>query len=110
MKIGDWSVTAGYMSAKGMPVVPFFLIMAIIFELLGGLSVLLGYKAKFGAWLLIIFLIPTTLIFHNFWGLEDPDRQVQVIMFMKNLAILGGLFIIAALGAGKPSFDEKGKS
>lgn len=108
-KIADWSGTAGYMASKGMPLVPMFLIGAIVFELGGGLSVLLGFKAKIGAAALAAFLIPVTLIFHNFWTLEGMDQQIQMIMFMKNLAILGGLLLIIALGAGPLSIDNRKK-
>jgi len=101
-KIFDSAASMGYMKSVGMPAVGFFLVMAIILEVAGGVSVLLGYKAKWGALALIIFLIPTTLIFHN--NLSD---QIQMIMFMKNLAILGALIAIAVNGAGAMSLDAR---
>ena len=104
-KIGDWSGTAGYMAAYGMPAVPFFLFMAIVFELAGGLSVLTGFKARWGAVLLIVFLIPATLIFHAFWAVEQDMFRMQMISFMKNLAIMGGLLQIFAHGSGPLSVD-----
>lgn len=106
-KIKGWDGTAGYMTAKGMPLVPLFLFGAIAFELLGGLSILLGFNAKLGALALIIFLIPTTLIFHDFWTLEGGARMTQQIMFMKNLTITGGLFMVLGLGSGPFSLDKK---
>ncbi len=106
-KIMDWDGTAGYMASKGMPMVPLFLLGALVFELVGGLSVLLGFKARMGAILLIIFIVPATLIFHNFWTLEGMERQIQMMMFMKNLAILGGLLLVLGLGPGPASLDEK---
>lgn len=109
-KITGWDGTAGYMASKGMPLVPLFLFGAIAFELLGGLSVLLGYKAKLGAIALIIFLIPTSIIFHNFWAVEGGAKMMQQIMFMKNLTIMGGLFIVAGLGSGPFSLDNRRKS
>lgn len=105
-KIFNFSGTAGYMESKGMPLVPLFLIAAIVLELAGGLSVLLGFKARIGALLLILFLVPTTLIFHNFWALEGTERQMQMIHFMKNLAILGGLFLVLGLAPGSRSVDS----
>lgn len=101
-KIFDPQTTMGYMQAMGMPAVGFFLAMAIIFEVLGGLSVLLGYKTKWGAGALMIFLIPTTLIFHTNFA-----DQMQMIMFMKNLAILGALIGLAVNGAGSLSLDQR---
>ncbi len=106
-KIGAWEQTAGYMASKGMPLVPLFLIAAIVFEVAGGLSLALGYKVRLGAAALIVFLIPVSLIFHNFWTYEGMERQVQMIMFMKNLAIMGGLAVVVGRGAGPLSLDSR---
>ena len=108
-KIADWSGTAGYMSSKGMPFASLLLVGAIVFEICGGLSILLGFKTKIGSVALIIFLIPATLVFHNFWALEGMDQQMQMIMFMKNLAILGGLLTIIAHGSGTLALDNINK-
>jgi len=105
-KIANWSGTAQYMASKGMIAVPFFLAMAILFELAGGLSVLTGFKARWGALALVLFLVPVTAIFHNFWTLQGMEQQMQMIHFMKNLAIMGGLLSIVARGAGLASVDE----
>lgn len=105
-KIFNWEGTAGYMASAGMPLVPLFLLGAIAFEVLGGLSVLLGLFPRLGALALAAFLVPTTVIFHNFWAFEGQERAMQMISFMKNLAILGGLFIVAALGAGPLSLQR----
>jgi putative oxidoreductase len=99
-KVMNPSGTQQYMAQYGMPLTFLFLIGAICVELLGGLSVLTGLKAKWGALVLFLFLIPTTLIFHR----EFSD-QTQVIMFMKNLAIMGGLLLLVCHGPGKISMD-----
>jgi len=104
-KIFKFAGTQQFMEAKGMPIAALFLVLAIILEIVGGLSILLGYKTKWGALALIVFLIPTTLIFHS--QLAD---QIQMIMFMKNVAILGGLFIVAGYGAGPVSLDNRSSS
>jgi len=106
-KIASWDQTAGYMASKGMPIVPLFLVGAIIVEIAGGLSVMLGWKAKIGAAALFIFLIPTTLIFHNFWAVEGMDHQVQMIMFLKNISIMGGLALVTGFGPGPISLDNR---
>ena len=72
------------------------LIIATLFEGVGSLFVLLGFKVRMGATLLIFFLAPVTIIMHSFWLLTGAERELQMIMFMKNLAMLGGLFILAA--------------
>lgn len=105
-KVGDWNGTAGYMASKGMPFVPLFLAGAIAVELLGGLSVLLGYKARIGALALFAFLIPTTLIFHNFWAFDGMQRHLEMIGFLKNVSIMGGLLTVAAQGSGALSIKE----
>lgn len=102
-KIGDFAGTTEYMLAHGMPMASVFLIGAIVFEIVGGLSLITGYKAKYGALMLIVFLIPATLIFHNFWTVPEDMFKLQMIMFLKNLAIAGGLLVVYAFGPGKLS-------
>ena len=87
-KIFNFANTQKYMESAGMPVTALFLVGAIILLLAGSASILLNIKPKTGAYLLMIFLIPATLIFHN--NLSD---QIQMIMFMKNVSILGGLLL-----------------
>lgn len=105
-KIGNFDNTLAYMSAQGMPMATFFLIGAIVFELLGGLSLLSGYKTPYGVVMLALFLIPATLIFHPFWSVPEEMYQLQMIMFLKNIAILGGLLTVLAHGPGKFSLDR----
>jgi putative oxidoreductase len=107
MKFIHWNETAGYMASQGMPAVPFFLFLAAAIELLGGLSLLLGFKARAGAALLALYLIPVTLVFHRFWDFQGMDGQQQFIQFMKNLAIMGGLWTVAAFGPGSVSLDAR---
>ncbi len=106
-KIGGWEQNAAYMASKGMPMIPLFLVGAIVLEVLGGISVLLGFKVRIGAAALIAFLIPASLIFHNFWTLEGAQQQMQMIMFMKNLTIMGGLLLVVGFGAGPLSLDAR---
>jgi putative oxidoreductase len=82
---------------------PVFLLIATAFELLGGILVLLGIKVKVGATLLLLFLIPATFFFHHFWVLEGAERELQSIMFMKNLSIFGGLLLLLTYGKDKKS-------
>lgn len=73
---------------------------AVVFMLLGGLLVFFGIKTRFGAFLLLLFLIAVTTIMHAFWILHTPDRELQMTMFMKNLSIMGGVFYLLAFGNG----------
>ena len=95
-KIMNPVATQENMSAHGMPLTSAFLVGAIALEILGGLSVLLGIKVRWGAAMLIIFLIPATLIFHH-----DLSTELEQAMFLKNLAMLGGLLMLIQYGGGK---------
>lgn len=107
-KIPNWTQTSEYMASKGLPFVPLLLAATIAIEVLGGLSVLLGYRARVGALVLALWLIPVTMIFHNFWAIADPMQQrVEMVNFLKNLSILGALLFVSARGAGQPSFDAR---
>lgn len=94
------------MQSKEMPLIPLFLPLAIVMQMLGALAILLGYRARIGAGVLITFILPAATIFHDFWNLEGAERLVEQIMFMKDMGILGGLLFILAFGAGPISFDR----
>ena len=103
-KISDPQGTQQYMQAMGMTWATTLLYLgAIVIEVGGGLSLLLGYWTRAGATALILFMIPTTLIFHTNFA-----DQNQMIHFLKNLAMFGGLFYVAAYGAGPISLDARG--
>ena len=106
-KVTGFAATAGYMASKGLPMTQVLLVGAILIELGGGLLVLLGWKARWAALAIFLFLIPTTLIFHAFWSLPAAEAQGQMIHFMKNLAIMGGMLLIIAHGPGPLSIDKK---
>ena len=84
-----------------------FMVLATICELLGGCLVLLGLFTRFGSLLLILFLIPTTFIFHAFWGMEGAQAEIELSAFMKNLAITGGLLVVYAFGSGFSGIGRK---
>lgn len=89
--------------------VPFIMGTALIFMLIGGLFVFFGIKTRFGAFLLIIFLVGMTITMHPFWHPQVLDKDLQMTMFMKNLSILGGLLYLLAFGNGhaKPKKPPK---
>jgi putative oxidoreductase len=93
-KIGAWGPLVEQLAAKGIPYAPFFLGAALVIELIGGLTLLLGWQARLSAWLLFVYLIPTTGIMHNFWAYTGEEQQVQLVNFLKNLAIMGGLLLV----------------
>jgi putative oxidoreductase len=78
-----------------------------LLALLGGLSILLGYHAKIGAWLIALFLLGVTPMMHNFWAVSDPMmHMMQFVMFMKNVSMFGAALLISQLGSGPWSFDR----
>lgn len=104
-KIADFAGTQEYMASYGMPATGLLLAGAIVIELLGGLAVLTGYRARLGAAALIVFLVPATLIFHTNFA-----EQAQVINFMKNLAIMGGLLFVIDRGPGPLSLGARSRA
>jgi putative oxidoreductase len=99
-KIENFEGTAKYMAGYGMPLVNFFLVGAMFFELVGSITVILGYFSRFGTFLILIFLVPTTLIFHT--NFADP---MQKINFMKNVSMFGGCLLLLSQGPGRFSLD-----
>lgn len=97
----------GYAAAMGLPMAGILVPLSGIVELLGALSIILGYKAKWGAWLIVLFLVPVTLVMHGFWKIPDPMlRRTDMVFFMKNVSMLGGALMIACLGSGPLSLDN----
>lgn len=98
------------MEAKGFPMVSFFLIAAAIVEILGGLSLFFGYKTRLWAAILMLYLIPVTIIFHDFWNAAEDQKYMQIIQFLKNLTIIGGLWDVIGAGPGRISLDSLTKT
>ncbi|HVW26061.1 MAG TPA: DoxX family protein [Polyangiaceae bacterium] len=100
--------TIEYARHAGVPAPDLLVPISGVLALVGGLSILLGYKARVGAWLLVIFLVPVTLMMHKFWGLADQNAaMVQRVMFMKNVSMLGAALMLTHFGAGPFSVDAR---
>ncbi|MBN1915231.1 MAG: DoxX family protein [Parachlamydiales bacterium] len=82
-----------------LPWVPLILVSMTAFELIGGLLIFLKIKVRLGAGLLLIFTLIVSVLFHHFWFLEGPEREIQMVFFIKNLAIMGGLCFILVFGS-----------
>jgi putative oxidoreductase len=107
------SDTIGYAAAQGVPLANLAVPASGILALVSGLSIVLGFKARWGAIGIIAFLIPVTFMMHNFWAVTDPmQHQLQMVMFWKNLALVGGAMMFVVFGAGGLSLDARiaGKS
>ena len=102
------SKTIAFAASRGVLFPSILVPFSGILALLGGLSILIGYKARWGALLLVLFLVPVTLTLHQFWGLSDPGAaSIQKAMFMKNLALLGASLLIIYFGSGPLSIKSR---
>lgn len=100
--------TIGYAASQGVPLAAIAVPLSGVLAIVGGLSILLGYRAKLGAGLIVLFLVPVSFMMHKFWTVQDPMMaQVQMIMFMKNVSMLGGALLISYFGAGPFSLDAR---
>jgi putative oxidoreductase len=100
--------TIAYAASQGLPFASILVPFSGVLALAGGLSILLGYRAKLGAWLIALFLVPVTLTMHRFWGVTDPVMgKIQLVMFMKNVSMLGAALLISQFGAGPLSLDAR---
>lgn len=109
-KVMSPEATKGYMASKGMPLISLMFLGAVVVEIVGGLSILLGIKARFTAAVMVLYTLAAALIFHNFWALPPAEAQNQMIHFMKNLSIIGGFLLVVAFGPGRFSFDARGRA
>jgi putative oxidoreductase len=105
--VGHFSAqTIQYAASQGLPMANLLVPVSGILAGVGALSIILGYRARFGAWLIVIFLVPVTFTMHQFWTVEDPaTQQMQLALFMKNISMLGSALIISYFGSGPLSID-----
>jgi putative oxidoreductase len=107
-KITGFKMMVDYAKATGVTGGTEFLVIAsTILEIIGLILLITGYKIEFGAIALLIFMIPVTFIFHSFWKYTGMDMMNQMVQFMKNIAVIGGLLFILGMGAGPFSLDNK---
>lgn len=108
-KIGGFEGTAAYIAAKGLPLPEMSTVLTIVVELGAGLALIAGFKARWAAALLAIFTLAASFIFHNYWALPVEQQSVQTLMFIKNIAVTGGLLMVLAFGAGGWSLDSRSR-
>jgi len=110
-KIPKFNDVAGYMASEGVPMPQVMLAGAIVFLIVGSVSVIFGFKARIGAGLLLVFLILATYFFHDFWAYENAaEKQQQMIAFMKNLSLMGTMTFLIFNGSGAMSLDARATS
>lgn len=105
-KIPNYAGVSKAMEQEGVPQPSLLLGLAIAVLLLGSLSVLLGFKARIGAALLLLFLLAATYYFHDFWNAPSEIKSMELTQFLKNAALMGTMLFIIANGSGPWSLDE----
>jgi putative oxidoreductase len=108
-KITGFEGTVGYIASKGLPLPQLAAIGAIIVELGGGLSLILGWRARWAAVAMLVFTAAAAFFFHNFWAVPADQAQNQMIHFMKNISMMGGLLYVVLHGSGALSLDGSGR-
>ena len=106
-KLGNIDGTAAYIASGGLPLPAVLAVLVGLFELLGGLALAVGFKARWAALALGVFTLLASVLFHKFWAVPAEQQMVQQLLFLKNMAVAGGMFMVAALGAGPASLDSR---
>ena len=104
-KITGFDGTVGFIASKGLPFPQLAAIAAIVVELGGGILLILGWKTRWAAAAMCIFTVVAALIFHNFWVVPAEQAQNQMIHFMKNICMAGGLLYVVVFGSGPLAVD-----
>ena len=106
-KLTDPASAEGYMNTAGIPHADILVYVAGIAELAGGLALAFGFLARVAALGLVVMLGIISVYFHNFWALDGDAAKMQMVQFMKNLGIMGGLLMVVAQGPGRASIDAR---
>jgi putative oxidoreductase len=106
-KISGFDGTAGFIASKGLPLPQLVAALTIVVELGGGLALMAGLYTRQVVVVLAAFTLLAGVIFHNFWAAPQPEQMAQQINFLKNLAIAGGMLVVAAFGPGRLSLDAR---
>lgn len=106
-KIAGFAGITGYIASKGVPLPQVAAAIAIAAELGLGLAILFGWRTRLAALGLAVFTAVITPIFHAYWTFPEAQQMVQQQAFFKNLAIVGGLLVLAAFGAGRLALDAR---
>ena len=99
--------TAGYIASKGRPMPAVLAFLTAVLEVVAGLALAVGFLARPAALALALFTLAASLLFHGFWAMPADQAYVQQLMFMKNLAVVGGLLLVFSFGAGPVSIDAR---
>ena len=108
-KLSGFAETVGYISSTGLPLPQAAAALALVVEFVGGVAVIAGYGTRVVAIVLAMFTLVASFFSHNYWALPADQQMIQQVLFMKNVAVVGGLLTLAAWGAGAWSMDGRGQ-
>lgn len=109
-KVTAWQANVEYMNSRHLPLIPVMLAIAALIELGGSLCLITGFQARAAAFVMFLYTAALTVIFHNYWAFSGALRGSQETHFRKNLAIMGGLLILAYAGPGRWSLGKQSAS
>ena len=104
-KLTGFAGTVGYIQSVGLPAPTAAAVLALVVEIVGGVALLVGYQTRIAAFVLAIFTFFASVFFHAYWAAPADQAFVAQLLFFKNIAVIGGLLVLAASGAGKFSID-----
>lgn len=99
--------TVGYIGSVGLPAASVLAALAAAVELVGAVLLIIGYQTRWAALALALFTLAANVFFHNYWAMPADKQMVNQLMFLKNLAVAGGMLALVAWGAGAWSLDAK---
>jgi putative oxidoreductase len=105
-KLMGFSGVVANITGKGLPLPEVLAVLTVAIELGAGLLLVVGWKARWAALLIFLYIIPVSLTFHNFWTMEGAQAAMNKIQFLKNVSIMGGMLLVAAFGPGRYSLDK----
>lgn len=106
-KLTDISGTAGYIASGGLPMATVLAVAAGLLEFFGGLALVVGYQVRWVGLALALFTLVASVLFHAYWSAPEAQKFVTQLLFMKNISVAGGMFLVSALGAGPLSLDAR---
>ena len=106
-KFGGLEGTAGYIASKGLPMPQLLAVATAVLEVGAAVLLIVGWQARWAALALAAFTLLASVLFHNFWAMPKEQQMIQQLMFMKNIAVVGGLLAIFGFGAGTLSLDAR---
>ena len=105
-KIGGFEGVTSAIASKGLPLPPVAAGIALVVELVGGLMLVVGWKARWAALAIAIFTLFASIFFHDFWTMTDQAARTNQLMFLKNIGVIGGMLMVFAFGPGRYSIDR----